>query len=140
MTASLELRPPFLDRRMVELAFSLPSSLKVRDGKTKWLVKQVAQRYLPDGIVNRRKVGFRVPLDAWFRGGLETLAWDMLTSSNSLASTVFAHAPVRRLLERHRSGRSNEEMRIWTLLCLEIWNEAFFGSGALQRRAMDALP
>ena len=64
MAASLELRPPFLDRRMLELAFSLPSALKVHKGTTRWLVKQLALRHLPDSIVNRRKVGFRVTLDA----------------------------------------------------------------------------
>lgn len=132
MAASLELRPPFLDRRMVELAFSLPSSLKVYKGTTKWLVKQVALRFLPDSIVNRRKVGFRVPLDAWFRDGLESFAWDTLTSQASFASTVFDRALVRQLLERHRNGRVNEEIRIWTLLCLEIWYEQFFRGGVAQ--------
>mgnify|MGYP001809818184 FL=1 len=126
MAASLELRPPFLDRRMMELAFSLPSSLKVHKGTTKWLVKQVALRYLPDSIVNRRKVGFRVPLDTWFRGGLEAFAWDSLTSQDSFASMMFDRALVRQLLERHRNGRVNEEIRIWTLLCLEVWYKEFF--------------
>ena len=130
MAASLELRPPFLDRRMVELAFSLPSSLKVRKGTTKWLVKQVALRYLPSSIVNRPKVGFKVPLDAWFRSGLETFAWDTLTSQGSFASRMFDRTLVRQLLERHRSGRVNEEIRIWTLLCLEIWYDEFFRVGA----------
>jgi asparagine synthase (glutamine-hydrolysing) len=132
MAASLELRPPFLDRRMMELAFSLPSSLKVHKGTSKWLVKQVALRYLPESIVNRRKVGFRVPLDAWFRDGLEGFAWDSLTAEDSFASTVFDRALVRQLLERHRTGRVNEEIRIWTLLCLEVWYLEFF-SGASSR-------
>jgi asparagine synthase (glutamine-hydrolysing) len=126
MAASLELRPPFLDRHVVEYAFQLPSSLKLREGKTKWLVKQVALRYLPDQIVNRRKVGFRVPLDAWFRDGLETFAWDTLTSQNSLAASLLSPTAVRSLLDRHRRKASNEEMRIWTLLCLEIWYQKFF--------------
>ena len=126
MAASLELRPPFLDRHVVEYAFKLPSAMKLREGKTKWLVKQVAQRYLPDQIVNRRKVGFRVPLDAWFRNGLEAFAWDTLTSENSIAFKLLDRAAVRSLLERHRRKASNEEMRIWTLLCLEIWHQEFF--------------
>ena len=130
MAASLELRPPFLDRRMLELAFSLPSHLKVHRGTGKWLVKQVARRYLPVSIVDRRKVGFRVPLDAWFRDGLEDFAWDTLTSEGSLACTIFDQKQVRQLLERHRAGRLNEEIRIWTLLCLEVWYEEFFRSGA----------
>jgi asparagine synthase (glutamine-hydrolysing) len=132
MAASLELRPPFLDRRMVELAFSLPSHLKLRNGTTKWLVKQVALHYLPASIVHRRKAGFKVPLDAWFREGLETFAWDTLTSQDSFASTIFDPVCVRQLLEDHRSGRVNEEIRIWTLLCLEIWFDTFFRDGVEQ--------
>ena len=130
MAASLELRPPFLDRRMLELAFSLPSGLKMHRGTSKWLVKEVALRYLPESIVNRRKLGFRVPLDAWFRDGLEAFAWDSLTAQGSFASTVFDRRRVRQLLERHRSGRVNEEMRIWTLLCLEVWYEKFLSAGS----------
>lgn len=126
MAASLELRPPFLDRHVVEFAFQLPSTLKLREGRTKWLVKQVALKYLPDQIVNRRKVGFRVPLDAWFRNGLETFAWDLLTSQDSLCSALFDRPAVSLLLERHRKRQSNEEMRIWTLVCLEIWHQEFF--------------
>jgi asparagine synthase (glutamine-hydrolysing) len=126
MAASLELRPPFLDRKMLELAFSLPSRLKVHEGATKWLVKQVAKRYLPDAIVNRRKVGFKVPLDAWFRDGLESFAHDKLTSESSLVGSLCDRAQILRLLDRHRKGRANEEIRIWTLLCLEIWHEEFF--------------
>lgn len=128
MAASLELRPPFLDRNVVEYAFQLPSSLKLREGRTKWLVKEVALRYLPDQIVNRRKVGFRVPLDSWFRDGLETFAWDTLTAQSSLTSELMDRAAVRKLLERHRRRQSNEEMRIWALLCLEIWHQGFFAS------------
>jgi asparagine synthase (glutamine-hydrolysing) len=126
MAASLELRPPFLDRHVVEYAFQLPSALKLRQGQTKWLVKQVALQYLPDEIVNRRKVGFRVPLDAWFRDGLESFAWDTLTSEASLTSQLMDRSAVRQLLERHRRHQSNEEIRIWTLLCLEIWHQEFF--------------
>ena len=133
MAASLELRPPFLDHHLVELAFSLPSRLKVRGLTTKWIVKEVARRYLPAEIVDRRKVGFRVPLDIWFRGELETMAWDMLASPNSIVSSLMDIGAVRRLLERHRSGKANEEMRIWTLLSLEVWHDVFF-----RRLASDA--
>lgn len=123
MAASLELRPPFLDRRLVEFAFSLPSNLKVRRGTTKWIVKEVARRYLPAEIVDRRKVGFRVPLDAWFRGDLRTMAWDLLDSPSSFVSQVFDRSAVRAILQRHDRGTSNEEMRLWTLLGLEVWHD-----------------
>ena len=126
MAASVELRPPFLDHRLVELAFALPSSVKVRRGRTKWVVKEIARRHLPTELVDRRKVGFRVPLDAWFRGRLEDLAWDLLLSPQSFVGEVMDRRSVRRLLEGHRQGRRNEEIRIWTLLSLEVWHKVFF--------------
>lgn len=121
MAESLETRPPFLDYRLVELAFSLPSSLKVRPRTTKWVLKQVALEYLPSEIVNRRKIGFKVPLDAWFRGDLRDFAHDQLCGPSSFVGSTFSPADVRRLLEDHWNGRRNEENRIWTLLSLEVW-------------------
>lgn len=123
MATSLELRPPLLDHRLVDLAFRLPSSVKVRDGVTKWALKQVARRYLPDEVVDRRKVGFRVPLDSWFRSGLRDSMWDRLTGPRSFVATALDRDAVVRLLERHESGTFNEEARIWTLMSLEVWHE-----------------
>jgi asparagine synthase (glutamine-hydrolysing) len=122
MAASLELRPPFLDHRLVELAFALPSSVKVRGGVTKWVLKEVARRHLPDEIVDRAKSGFRVPLDSWLRGGLRTMAHDLLTGPSSFVDHVFDGAAVRTLLARHGCGRRDEQSRIWTLLSLEVWH------------------
>lgn len=127
MAASLELRPPLLDHRLVELAFRMPSTFKVRHGSTKWLLKEVARRYLPDEVVDRRKVGFRVPLDAWFRSGLREAMWDRLTGPGSFVGETFDRAAVRSLLMRHESGAYSEENRIFTLLSLEVWHEAAFG-------------
>jgi asparagine synthase (glutamine-hydrolysing) len=121
MAASLELRPPFLDHRLVELAFALPSSVKVRGRTTKWVVKEVARRYLPDDVVDRPKIGFKVPLDTWFRGGLRDMAFDLLTGPSSFVGTKFDRAAVCKLLEDHSSGDRNEQSRIWTLLSLEVW-------------------
>lgn len=126
MAASVESRPPFLDHRLVELAFSLPSDVKLRGGRTKWIVKEVARRFLPDRIVDRRKIGFRVPLDAWFRGGLRDMSHDLLLSPDSFVAQALERTRVEQLLETHARARRNEENRIWTLLCLEIWHRAFF--------------
>lgn len=132
MAASLELRPPLLDHRLVELAFRLPSSYKVRQGTTKWALKEVARRVLPADVVDRRKVGFRVPLDVWFRDGLRDSLWDRLTGSSSFVADTFDRATVRALLERHESGRFNEENRIFTLMSLEVWHDTFFKQPATQ--------
>jgi asparagine synthase (glutamine-hydrolysing) len=123
MAASLELRPPFLGKDVVDLAFRLPSRVKLRGRDGKWVVKQVGKRYLPAGIVNRRKVGFRVPLERWFRGELQQMARDMLCGPSSFVGGTLDRRFVTDLLERHASGRSNEASRIWTLLCLEVWHD-----------------
>lgn len=128
MAASLELRPPFLDARVVETAFALPSDVKVRDGVTKWVVKEVARRHLPASIVDRRKVGFRVPLDRWFRTGLREQAQDRLLDRGGFIAQTFDRKVVADLLASHDSGRRDEELRIWTLMCLDVWHEVFFRS------------
>jgi asparagine synthase (glutamine-hydrolysing) len=125
IAASLELRPPFHDHRLVELAFTLPSNVKVRGRTTKWVVKEVARQHLPADIVDRPKVGFKVPLDDWFRGGLGDMAFDLLTGPSSFVATTFDPAVVGKLLDAHCSGDRNEQPRIWTLLSLEVWHREF---------------
>ena len=123
MAASVELRPPFLDHRLVELAFRLPADTKVRGGTGKWILRRVAADLLPPEVLARPKEGFRVPLDEWFRGGLRELACDQLLSPGSFVTSVFDRSVVERLLERHQRGEQDEEIRIWTLLALEVWHE-----------------
>lgn len=122
MAASLELRPPFLDLDVVALARRLPASAKVRHGTGKWVVKEVARRYLPTSIVDRPKVGFRVPLDAWFREGLSAAVRDLVAPDSFVAGLLDVHE-VRAVADAHLSGRRNEESRLWTLLSLERWGE-----------------
>ncbi|MFM8858258.1 MAG: asparagine synthase (glutamine-hydrolyzing) [Actinomycetota bacterium] len=125
MAASLETRPPFLDYRLVELAFDLDSGLKLRERKTKWVLKQVAHRYLPADVVDRPKVGFKVPLDRWFRHGLRDMAFDLLSGPSSYVAQTFDRGAVKRLLDDHTGGYRDEESRIWTLLSLEVWYREF---------------
>jgi asparagine synthase (glutamine-hydrolysing) len=133
MAASLELRPPFLDHRLVELAFSLPSNVKVCGQTTKWVVKEVARQYLPNEIVDRPKLGFKVPLDGWLRGGLRDMTFDLLTGPSSFVGTTFDQAVVNKLLKTHVSGDRNEQPRIWTLLSLEVWHREFIRRPHRQR-------
>jgi asparagine synthase (glutamine-hydrolysing) len=121
MGASVELRPPFLDARVVRLAQELPDSLLVRGSTTKWLVKEVAERYLPAEVVHREKSGFRVPLSSWFRGSLRDLAIGSLSAGDSFVGNHLDRSHVRTLLERHMNGVADENIRIWTLLSLEVW-------------------
>jgi len=125
MAASIENRPPFLDHELVELAFRVDSSLKVHGKIGKWIVKEIARRYLPANIVDRKKVGFRVPLDEWFRGGLKDYAHDLLLGRDSFVSRYLEKKVVAGLLADHMRGRRNEELRLWTLLGLEVWQRTF---------------
>lgn len=122
MAASVELRPPFLDHRLVELAFALPSNVKLRGGTSKWVLKEVARKRLPADVVDRPKLGFKVPLEKWFRGGLRDMAFDSLTGPSSFVGSTFDQAAVNRLLRDHSCGERNEQSRIWALLSLEVWH------------------
>ena len=121
MAASIEGRPPFLDHELVELAFRVDSGLKVKGGSGKWIVKEIARRHLPASIVDRKKVGFRVPLDEWFKQGLFDFAADLLLSPDSFVSSFCRRREIERLMQDHKSGRRSEELRLWTLLGLEVF-------------------
>jgi asparagine synthase (glutamine-hydrolysing) len=126
MATSLETRPPFLQVDMVEAAFAVPSKFKAYRGTTKWVVKEVARGLVPPDIISRPKVGFRVPLDTWLRSGLVDYAHDQLLGSNSFSAEVLGRATVQELLQTHLSGRRREELRLWTLLSLEVWHDVYF--------------
>ena len=126
MAASLELRPPYLDHTLVEWALRLPAGMKIRNGQGKWVLRQAASRYLPPDIVSRRKVGFRVPLDAWFKGELRPLVHEALVARDSFVGTIMDRTAIRDLLRRHMTSRSDESLRIWTLASLEMWHRVFF--------------
>ena len=131
MAASLELRPPFLDHDVVELALRRPDDMLVRRGTGKWLVKEVARRHLPAEIVDRPKAGFRVPLDAWFRGGLRDFARDLVQSPTSWTATPLDPATVSALVAAHDAGRRDESVRIFTLASLEVWYDQVRSAAAL---------
>lgn len=121
MMHSLELRPPFLDVNVLEYARQLPSRILVSRSTGKKVVRDVAQRYLPQEIFERPKHGFKVPLDDWFRGDLKDFAYDHLTSPGSLARDMFDRRFIRNLLDSHVEGKHNDGMRIYTLVALEMW-------------------
>ena len=121
MAASLELRPPFLDNDLVDFSLGLPDRFLVRRGTTKWAVKEVARRHLPERIIDRPKIGFRVPLDTWFRGDLGTFARESITASDSVTMTYLHEPAVRMLLEQHASGRQDNSVKMWTLTSLDAW-------------------
>ena len=125
MAHSLEGRSPLLDHEVMEYAARLPPAMKLQGTTLKHLLKQVAYRLLPRTLLDRPKMGFGVPLDAWFRGALHDFARDHLLSSRARTRGIVEPAYVERLLDEHRSGRRPWHYQIWNLLVLELWHEAF---------------
>jgi len=125
MAASIESRVPFLDHKLVEFAAVLPPGIKIRNGTTKYLLKEAMKDILPDEILHRKKMGFPVPLQRWFRQGLCPQVDEYLLGARALARNLFNTDDVRRLLEGHREGIRDHAARIWSLLNLEIWHRIF---------------
>ena len=121
MGASIESRVPFLDHELVEYAFSLSDKMKIRGKDRKWIIKQIALKYLPDEIVNRPKVGFDVPLTDWFRGKLKNYCYETICSHDALPSDLISSNFAKAVLDEHVSGKKDNYLAIWTLLGLALW-------------------
>jgi asparagine synthase (glutamine-hydrolysing) len=121
MATSVEARVPFLDHRIVELAFRIPGSLKVKDGVTKYILKAALRDLLPAEIIHRPKVGFHVPVTRWFEEVLSPFADETLFDPRLTALEIWDPAEVRRLLDRQRRGEGNYGMRIWALVNFALW-------------------
>ncbi len=125
MSASLECRSPFLDHRVVELAARMPIELKLRRGRGKQILVETFADLLPPSIRTRRKMGFGVPLDHWFRNELRPLINETLLSQRALQRGYFNPQTVRRLVEEHSSRTWDHSYRLWALLCFELWQRTF---------------
>lgn len=121
MGVSLETRVPLLDHRVVELAWRMPLSYKIRGGQGKWLLRQVLYRHVPRELVERPKQGFGVPIDHWLRGPLREWAEDLLDARRLREEGFLDPAPVRALWAEHLSGRRNGQYLLWDVLMWQAW-------------------
>lgn len=130
MAHSLECRAPFLDYRVVEFAASLPLHLKYCWGRGKHLLRAAFGHLLPREIFARRKMGFGVPLDHWFRGELKELGQEMLFGDQALARGIFRPEAVRQLWEEHQTRQFDHSARLWALVMLECWQRTWLDSAS----------
>ena len=121
MAHGLECRQPFLDHHLVELAARMPIELKYRHGMGKRILLDTFSDIIPAKIAHRKKMGFGVPLDAWFRGPLVELSNSVLLDRKALERGFFREDSVRGLLQDHQQGRFDHSYRLWALLVLELW-------------------
>ena len=124
MAHSLEARPPLLDHKLVEFAATIPARFRLRDGTTKYIFKQALRGLLPDGIIDRQKHGFAVPLARWFRGDLAGFTRDLLLSDTCRQRGFFDIGQVEQMLRLNDAGR-DLDLQLWTMLSFELWCRRF---------------
>jgi asparagine synthase (glutamine-hydrolysing) len=122
MANSLEGRSPMLDHEVMEFAARLPAKLKLRGGRSKFIITTAFADLLPRENVERRKMGFGMPVGDWLRGPMREMLGDILLSERSLGRGYFVPDEVRRLVTEHWSRRADHTYRLWNLLMLELWH------------------
>jgi asparagine synthase (glutamine-hydrolysing) len=121
MAHSLEVRPPFLDHRIVEFAATLPESLKINNGTLKFVLRELMRDKLPQCVLTRRKEGFDIPAHRWFRGALRPLMEETLSPERVRATGLFSADTVERVKQDHLARRANLGYHLWGLLTLFLW-------------------
>ena len=124
MGVSLETRAPFLDHRVAELAWRLPLTMKIRNGRGKWILREVLRRHLPPALIDRPKTGFSIPVAAWLRGPLRDWAEQLLAESRLRSDGYLNPARVRATWSEHLSGRRIWENELWSVLMFQSWLDA----------------
>ena len=126
MAHSLEARAPMLDHEFLEFVASIPSELKLKDGtQSKYIFKKAVEPYLPHDIIHRKKMGFGVPIDHWFRHELRDMVRDTLLSQRAIQRGYFQREYIEQILDRHQNGGESWQYLIWNLLMLELWHLMF---------------
>ncbi len=129
MACSLEARMPLLDHRLVELAFQIPSRYKIHGWATKRILKRAVRDLVPADVLSKRKHGFSVPTDQWFRHELKDFVFEVLMDERTRQRGYFNHAYVEQLYRAHQAGQQTHDTALWLLLNFELWHRIFMDGG-----------
>jgi asparagine synthase (glutamine-hydrolysing) len=124
MAVGLETRIPFLDHRVVELAWRMPLTMKIRGYEGKWALRQILYQHVPRALVERPKAGFGIPVGQWLRGPLREWAEALLDEGRLLQEGYLNPVPIRATWAQHLSGRYDWTPRLWSVLMFQAWLEA----------------
>ena len=124
MAVSLETRIPMLDRELVEFAWSLPLKYKIRNSKSKWPLRKLLEKHIPENLIARPKMGFGVPIDSWLRGPLKDWAEALISDSRLSSEGYLNSGLVRTKWQEHQSGERNWQGQLWNVLMFQAWLEA----------------
>ena len=127
MAFGLESRSPFLDHKFLEMIAKIKPNLKMRGGCKKYIFKKALKNIIPDEILERKKMGFGVPLNLWFKGPLYQYVKDILLSEQAKKRGLFKSSEISKLIEEHKADKRNHYHRLWALLFLEHWFRVYFG-------------
>ncbi len=125
MKNSLEVRVPFLDHRVVELAFSMQSAFKLRKGRGKYILKETFKDILPPGLVDRPKAGFEVPISRWLKTDLRFLIEQNLAEDRIREQGIFEYEIIKKLIRDYMSNRTDTSWMLWNLIVFQHWHDKY---------------
>jgi asparagine synthase (glutamine-hydrolysing) len=136
MAVSLETRDPLLDHRLLEFVATIPSSLKLRNGRGKYLLRRLLERHVPRTIVERPKHGFEAPVGEWLRGPLTPLVDDLLLDGRLRGRGLFDMQEMARMWNEHRTAKRDHRHRLWNVVMLELWFREFVDAHRLSDKCL----
>jgi asparagine synthase (glutamine-hydrolysing) len=142
MANSIEGRVPLLDHELVEFACGLPNHLRINGTSRKYLLKKVAERFLPAEIVHRKKQGFPIPVDRWLRQEANSMMHELLDPAELKERGMFDPSAVAKLIHRHESGYADHSVELWGLMSVELWFQSFVDaqSGEIAKHSAQLAP
>ena len=127
MSNGLEVRLPLLDHEILEFSWQLPESLKIREGVSKWILRQVLYRYVPRNLIDRPKMGFSVPISGWISGDLREWSQNLLCRKKLEQQGIFDAQQVDLTYKQHLCGRADHSHKLWSVLMFQAWHEKYLG-------------